>query len=153
MNETKAAVTVAEMARMVGLSRARFYQLMGSIFPEPSRDSETGRPFYDEDQQRICLEVRRRNCGINGRPVLFYSRGNKPLSSSPRPKRAKRESPNHTDLVQAIHALGLTTATGSQVDSSLKELFLGGTSGMDQAEVIRAVFVHIQRQNSTGNVG
>ena len=27
--ETKAAVTVAEMARMCGLSRARFYQLIG----------------------------------------------------------------------------------------------------------------------------
>ena len=33
--EIKAAVSVAEMARMVGLSRARFYQLVGSAFPHP----------------------------------------------------------------------------------------------------------------------
>ena len=55
MNEninTKAVVTVAEMARMVGLSRARFYQLMGSTFPEPSRDEETGRPYYTEENRK-----------------------------------------------------------------------------------------------------
>ena len=33
--QTKAAVSVAEMARMVGLSRSRFYQLIGTAFPQP----------------------------------------------------------------------------------------------------------------------
>ena len=33
--EVKSAVTVSEMARMVGLSRARFYQLIGTAFPYP----------------------------------------------------------------------------------------------------------------------
>ena len=72
--ETKAAVTVAEMARMVGLSRARFYQLMGTAFPSPVYDVATRRPHFDEDQQKDCLEVRRRNCGIDGKPILFYCR-------------------------------------------------------------------------------
>ena len=71
---TKAAVTVAEMARMVGLSRARFYQLLGTAFPFPVYDVSTRRPAYVEEQQRVCLEVRRRNCGIDGKPVLFYAR-------------------------------------------------------------------------------
>ena len=73
---TKAAVTVAEMARMVGLSRARFYQLLGTTFPWPVYDVSTRRPIYVEEQQSICLEVRRRNCGIDGKPVLFYARRN-----------------------------------------------------------------------------
>lgn len=73
--ETKVAVSVAEMARMVGLSRARFYQLIqAGVFPAPERHAETGRPFYGEEAQRTCLEVRRRNCGVNGKLVLFYSR-------------------------------------------------------------------------------
>jgi site-specific recombinase XerD len=58
--ELKAAVTVAEMARMLGMSRSRFYQLIGKAFPQPSRD-EGGRPFFDEEGQKVCLEVRRRN--------------------------------------------------------------------------------------------
>src|SRR5690242_18870981 len=86
--QTKAIVTVAEMARMVGLGRARFYQLQGTAFPWPVYDIRTKRPIYLEEQQRVCLEVRRRNCGVDGRPILFYAR--RP-SSDPSP--AKRPVP------------------------------------------------------------
>jgi hypothetical protein len=54
-NETKAAVSVAEMARMVGLSRSRFYQLIGTAFPEPERQPGTGRPVYTEELQQVSV--------------------------------------------------------------------------------------------------
>ena len=50
-NQTKAAVSVAEMATMVGLCRARFYQLVGTTFPWPQYDVATRRPFYNEELQ------------------------------------------------------------------------------------------------------
>ena len=59
---------------MVGLSRARFYQLIGSAFPFPLYQIVTRRPFFDEDLQQVCLEVRRKNCGIDGKPIMFYAR-------------------------------------------------------------------------------
>ena len=62
------------MARMVGLSRARFNQLMGTTFPWPRYSLSNRRPFYDELLQNCCLEVRRRNCGIDGKPVMFYAK-------------------------------------------------------------------------------
>jgi transposase len=72
---TKSAVSVTEMARMVGLSRARFYQLVRrGTFPSADQDAVTGRPCYFEEKQRQVLEVRRRNCGVDGTPILFYSR-------------------------------------------------------------------------------
>ena len=72
---TKAIVNVAEMARMCGLSRARFYQLVKEgVFPPPLYRIDNRRPYYVEAMQEVCLEVRRRNCGINGRPVMFYAR-------------------------------------------------------------------------------
>ena len=75
---TKAAVTVSEMARMVGLSRARFYQLVeAGVFPTPVYCVSTRRPMYVEELQEVCLTVRRRNCGVNGKPVLFYARGHR----------------------------------------------------------------------------
>ena len=71
----KAIVTVAEMSRMVGLSRARFYELMNEgVFPKPSRKPKSKRPFFDQRQQEHCLVIRKSNCGANGRPVLFYGR-------------------------------------------------------------------------------
>lgn len=74
MDLEKQAVSIAEMAKMVGLSRGRFYQLVGTTFPPPIYDVRTRRPFYPPDLQAVCLEVRRRNFGIDGRPVLFYAR-------------------------------------------------------------------------------
>src|SRR4051812_10838006 len=109
-HKTKTAVTVAEMARMLGLSRSRFYQLIGTTFPEPERQSETGRPIYTEELQQICLNVRGRNCGIDGKPVLFYAR--RPVAAPSLPKKLKLESKSKdvASLLVGLNALGLTTA-------------------------------------------
>lgn len=149
----KAAVSVAEMARMVGLSRGRFYQLIGSTFPHPIYDATTRRPFYDPDLQAACLEVRRRNCGVDGKPVLFYAKRT-PLVPSGRPLRPtkKKASPpvsdQHSDLMDGLRALGLVAATSSQVDVAVKSLYPTGVNGTDQGEVLRAVFLHLRAQES-----
>ncbi len=154
--ETKAAVSCSEMARMVGLSRQRFAQLQGTTFPWPLYDVVTRRPFYPEDLQKVCLEVRRRNWGIDGRPVLFYAPRLATASSTtvrePR-KDAIKKNKNVAALVDGLNALGLTTATAAQVASITKELFPNGTAGIDQGEVLRAVFLAIRRQHSAEKVG
>ena len=152
--QMKAIVTVSEMARMVGLSRARFYQLVRSgVFPQPAYDK--GRPVYTEEQQQICLEVRRKNRGIDGRPVLFYSR-RRAIEPARRKKRADPLPARNKDipaLLDGLNALGLTTATAAQVVEVTKQLFPQGTAGLDQAEVLRGVFLHLKRQNQGGNEG
>jgi hypothetical protein len=154
-NETKTAVTIAEMARMCGLSRSRFYQLIGSAFPQPERQPGTGRPVYTEELQEVCLEVRRRNCGIDGKPIIFYAHrlGSAPgRSKAPKPKlEAKRG--DVTALVDGLNALGLTTATAAEILKVTQQLFPQGTQGIDQGEVLRVVFLHLKRQNSRDNVG
>ena len=153
-NELKSVVSVTAMAKMVGLSRSRFYQLIGTAFPKPQYGKETGRPFYDEDQQQVCLDVRRRNCGIDGKPILFYAKGHRAES----PRRAKkparpttRVANQHADLIESLGGLGLD-ASASQVSETLTELFPSGISGVDEAEVTRSVFLHLQRKNSSDNV-
>jgi hypothetical protein len=48
----KAVVSVSEMARMVGLSRARFYQLQqAGVFPLPVYDVASRRPVYPQDKR------------------------------------------------------------------------------------------------------
>src|SRR5262249_43591888 len=67
--ESRAGVSISEMARLVGLSRQRFHQLVqAGVFPQPQRDEASGRSYYDEPTQQQCLDVRRRNCGIGARP-------------------------------------------------------------------------------------
>lgn len=148
--DTKAVVTVSEMARMVGLSRARFYQLQkAGIFPPPERDADTGRPFYSEEQQKVILAVRKRNCGVNGKPILFYAR-RLTLTPTPTPrppKAAARKAEQHPELIEALQALGLAVVTTAQVSAAVKEVYPQGTAGVDHAEVVRAVFLHLRRKN------
>jgi len=160
MNETtqaKKAVSISEMARMVGLSRSRFYQLIGSAFPHPSRDPQTGRPFYAEDQQTVCLDVRRRSCGIDGRPILFYSRRSGATGAPSKPRTSMSSSSKSTGpitvILDGVRALGLASATDRQVGQAIRELFPTGTANTEPGEVIRAVFVHLMRQNPADSVG
>jgi len=152
-DELKAAVTVAEMARMAGLSRSRFYQLIGTAFPEPNRD-DRGRPYYDAEQQAVCLDVRRRNCGVDGKPVLFYApRGSVTAPIRKRKPKAKAVlTSQHSDVLEGVRALGLTMATAVQVDAAVKQVFPDGVDGVDPGEVIRSVFLSIKRQDSQNNV-
>jgi hypothetical protein len=151
-DETKAIVTVSEMARMCGLSRARFYQLQkAGVFPAPTYHD--GRPVYTEEQQQVCLEVRRKNRGINGKPVLFYARrilgapSPPPVKKVPTPNKSSPQNKDIAELLDGLNALGLTTATAAQVVGVTKELFPKGTDNLDQGEVLRAVFLHLKRQN------
>jgi hypothetical protein len=146
-DQFKHAVTIAEMARMVGLSRSRFYQLIGKAFPNPCRN-ESGKPFYAEEQQRMILDVKRRNCGIDGKPILFYA----PRQSAPSPIK-KRRPKNSEVLIEGVKALGLPTVTSTQVSEAIKHLFPNGIAAIAPGEVIKQVFLFIKRQNSSDNVG
>lgn len=146
---TKSVVSVAEMARMCGLSRARFYQLMKEgVFPPPVYNVDTRRPFYTEEMQQTCLDVRKRNCGVNGKPILFYAPRH-PLGQQPKPVKKPPSKPKsngqHNELIDALRTLGLESVNAAQVESAVKNLFPNGVQKSDDAEVIRAVFLHLKR--------
>jgi hypothetical protein len=152
------AVTVAEMARMLSMSRARFYQLQrDGYFPLPVFSVTSRRPLYTAELQQVCLDVRRRNCGINGIPICFYAR-RAPLVSAPAPRRpvtinhAPRPRPtnDHSDLLAALEALGMTP-TASQVSEALRATFPSGTAGADEGSLVRAVYQQLRRQNPSDN--
>lgn len=147
---SKTVVSVAEMARMVGLSRARFYQLVNEgIFPFPVYAIHTRRPLYPEEMQHVCMEVRKRNCGVNGTPILFYSTRH-PLVQQPRPvRKPKGESKRpYGDLLAGLTALGLESVTVAQVEPVIRELFPSGIEELDSGAVLRSVFLRMKRRDS-----
>ena len=146
----KAAISIKEMAGRCALSRQRFMQLVKvGVFPSPLYDVATRRPFYSEELQAQCLEVRKRNVGINGKVVMFYARrpGTPPTTKAKKPK-----TEIHSDILDGLRALGLSV-TSAQVAEVVGQLFPQGIAGTDPAEVIRAVFVRLHRKNLGGNVG
>lgn len=157
MNEnkpSKSIVSVSEMARMVGLSRQRFHQLRGSAFPEADYNPETKRPYYNAEKQQVCLDVRQRNCGIDGKPILFYARRNDVgVVRKPQKKKSTKVSNGKFDhITEAIRALGMKT-NSEKVGEAINSLFPNGIEHTDEAEVIRSVFLHLKQSeaDSTGD--
>jgi hypothetical protein len=131
-------------------SRARFYQhVRAGAFPRPVYLK--GRPVYTADLQAQVLEVKRRNLGINGEPVVFYGR-RKPVAPSrkKRPGKPELTGKDIPALLDGLNALGLTTATAAQVVAVTEELYPQGTEGVDQGQVLRAIFLELRRRHSAG---
>jgi len=150
----KAAATVREVCRLVQLSPARFYELQASgIFPPPVYDVRTRRPFFNEEMQRLCVEIRTTGRGFNGQSVIFYSRRAPAIRQS---KRTRTATPavtapapnNHDGVLAAVRSLGLAAATAAQVEAAVTQLFPGGTAGVVQGQIIRQVFVLLNRQRA-----
>lgn len=155
----KQIVSVTEMARLCRLSRARFYQLVSEdIFPKPSRNDQTGRPFFDREQQEQCLQIRRSNKGANGKAVIFYGcrleapqlrSKRKLLPISKRSKDPTREEPVITELRHGLAQLGMTDVTGKSIPDALATAYPDGHRDVESADLLAAVFEAIQRQYST----
>jgi hypothetical protein len=150
---TKFAVSVTEMAKMAGLSRARFYQLVKKgAFPMADKDQISGRSCYLAEKQQQILESRRKNCGIDGNPILFYSRrsdSGKPEIKSVSPK---LQSKAITNILESLEALNVKIST-EKLQSLLIESYPQGIDQIDPGEVVRTLFLRIKRQNSTDNLG
>jgi hypothetical protein len=149
----KAAVSVSEMARLVGLSRARFYDLIGSAFPWPVYNLSNRRPVYTRELQGICLEIKRRGLGFDGQPIVFNTKRHCPSDRSRPTRRAVEQVPSggrHAHLLNSLRALGLTSIKEEQVEAALMTVFPDGVDGKDQGQIIRAVFLHLRQQSGAG---
>ena len=148
---TDKLMSLSQVSAAVGLSRQRFHQLMkDGVFPPPVYDIQSRRPHYTEELHRVCLAVKEKNVGINGKVVLFYSRRpgvvpKKQIRSHGSTSHTR--SPKHTGLIDGLKGLGLTTVTEQQVEAALKELYPNGTAEVGEAELLRTIFVHLMRRN------
>ena len=142
LSTTKSVITVSEMADLCQLSRSRFYDLIESgVFPKPIQHPSSKRPMYDRGLQEKCLEIRETGIGMSGQPVLFNRKPRK--GSPPQRKKPQETKPDHADLLEALKGLGLVT-TAQAVNDALSTLFPTGQAGLDQGDVIRKLFLHLQ---------
>jgi len=142
-SSAKSVVTVSEMADLCQLSRSRFYDLIeASVFPKPVLHPSSKRPMYDRDMQEKCLEIRESGIGANGQPVLFNRKPKKGSLLPPR-RKAGEKKPDHADLLDALKGLGLTT-TAQAINEAVAALYPNGLTGIDQGDVVRKVFLHLQ---------
>jgi hypothetical protein len=132
------------MADFCRLSRSRFYDLIeAGVFPKPALHPSSKRPMYDREMQEKCLEIRQTGIGANGLPVLF----NRKPKMAPQPKAQRKPAvmpqTDYGDLLDALKGLGLTT-TAQAVNEAVAALYPNGLLGIDQGDLVRKVFLHLQ---------
>jgi len=136
----KSICSVSELAKKLGLSRARFYQLQKTgVFPEPVYCLYTRRPFFPMDLQEICLEIRKTGIGHNGRPVIFYS---KRESSSPKSKNCCDQK--YKELSETLGQMGLKVSS-AKVRKAVTTIYANDWQKLDiDGKVIAEVFRYFQ---------
>lgn len=146
MSINKPIVSISEVCEMVGLSRARYYQLIESgFFPKPLQDERSKRPYYDLELQKKILECRQSGIGANGSFMLFYSpRKNGTTTSS---QKKQKVDPIVKELTETLEGMGLET-TVEQVQQGLAEIYPDGTKTVEQGVVIRELFRFIKQKMS-----
>ncbi len=139
----KPIVSMTEIAQMVQLSRARFYQLLQSgFFPKPLHDERSKRPYYDSELQKKILECRQSGIGVDGSFMLFYSPRKNGTTYTPKKKQV---DPVITELTETLTTMGLDI-TVKQVQQGLSEIYPDGTNGEEQGVIIRELFRYFKSQ-------
>ena len=140
----KAAISVAEMARLVGLSYNHFRALCRrGVFPMPTYSLVNKRPFFDIDAQEACLQVKETNIGHDGRYVIFYGPRKKTEAPAVSQIGKNRPSGRAAELAKALKHLG-QDVSAQQVENVIGEVFPEGVPAED-GQAIRSLFLHFKK--------
>jgi predicted DNA-binding transcriptional regulator AlpA len=134
----KAALSVASMCRLLKMSRSQFYwHVKRGTFHAPLYLASNKRPYFTASMVEDNLRARESGLSVSGEFVIFYER--LPKAQGTKPKA------NHSALLEGLASLGLNGVTHEQLESALATCFPRGTSGQDDANVLRVVFRHLKR--------
>ena len=132
-NDLKAVCSVTELAEILDLSRARFYQLqkMG-VFPMPVYCIRTRRPIYTLNLQQECITIRKTGIGHNGQLILFYARRK---NGSKKPQDPSEQW--YKELADALEQMGLKM-TCKKIKNALGDMYPNRVpQHIDKGTVIR----------------
>ena len=152
-----AVLSISQMAKLLNLSRSRFYTLMSEgIFLPPIYSASNKRPYFTAEIAQKNLQAKKNNVGVNGKICLFYSRNSSSCVHKKKLRKNKLQNNSaedeYEDLREGLGALGLSNISDAQIGSALKSCFPNGTADTPEGEILRAVFLSIKRQNTEHNL-
>ena len=151
MPNLKALCSVSQMAEILDLSRAQFYNLMKEgVFPYPIYSLKNRRPFYDLKLQQICIEIRETGISYSGDYILFYSKKNNQNDNSKNSSTSKESNKSennsqYKELIATLNMMGLEV-NNIQVQEAAQALYPNGIDTEDQGVVIRDIFRFLKKR-------
>ena len=137
---------ITDMAKKVGLSRIRFYQLRKEgVFPEPDYSSSTNRSFYTLKTQQRCLEIRKTGIGLNGKRIYF----NTPRQNKTKKSRTSRNRQNtRYEKLAAILRQWRWDVTSIDVETVVNDIYPEGLQQHpDDGRVLRDVIDYYKKKD------
>jgi DNA-binding transcriptional MerR regulator len=148
---SKQAVSITEMSKMVGLSRQRFNQLIKEgVFPSPSREESTGRPYFNSEQQQQCVTIRQTNTGYNGKPILFYTKRKDSGIKRKAPAEKKRNDFSH--VLAPLEGLG-RVVSNQELEAAMKVVFPDGVGERTPEAMVPALMRYFRSKDSGDSEG
>ena len=143
-NPMKAAVSLSSLCRVLKMSRSQVYfHIRKQTFHTPLRLASNNRPYFTASMVEDIIKARETGIGVNGEYVLFYER--QPTATKQEDTKSKND---HSALVEGLALLGLTNVGTEHVEAALNACFPKGTTGQDEANLLRTVFRHLKRVGS-----
>lgn len=143
-NPMKAAISVSSLCRLLRMSRSQFYfHVKKGTFHVPLRLASNNRPYYTASMVEDVLKARETGVGVNGEFVIWYERRSHVTKAEP-----KMPKPDHSGLLEGLALLGLHSVSEEQVEAALAVCFRKGTTGLDEASVLRTIFRHLKRSGA-----
>lgn len=151
MNQENCMKTMTEMAKSLNLSRTRFHALVkDGYFPQPKRADNSSRPYFDNELQDLCFEVKRTRKGVNGKVIVFQRKPGEEKSLSSHkvltkpPKEKQKMSEKLKTLMTSLKDFGLDVDR-EKVEQAVAALYPEGIDSVPMEEVVRAVFVELAK--------
>ena len=139
---SKQIFSITDISKMLQMSRARFYQLLGmGFFPKPLYDDRSKRPYYNLELQVKCLECRQSGIGIDGSFMLFYSPRKKETAQNSKKVNAKQQT--FSDIYDTLKQMGLNCSY-NDVSDAVTEIYPDGIEEIEQGVVVRDVFRYLK---------
>jgi hypothetical protein len=134
-------MSVSSQCRLLRISRSQFYwHVNRGTFHAPLYLVSNKRPYFTASMVEDNLKARETGVGVDGEYVIFYER-------QPKTTLAKTKA-DHSSLLEGLRTLGLGSVTPEQLATALEVCFPKGTTGQDEANVLRVVFRHLKRSGS-----
>lgn len=133
--------TITQTARLLDLSRPRFYELLKKgVFPKPLRNPDNHRPYYDQTLYEKCKKIRLSGIDNNGRVVNFYTSRRRDI------KQTNIDDNKHSELYNIISNMGIS-CTPKHINVTLKHLFPEGFEGISKGLIVRKLYRRLCKDN------
>lgn len=135
--------SVSQMAKLLGLSRTRFYQLSErGVFPPPVYSITSKRPFHTHDLRNQCLQIRKTGIGHNGRPVIF----NNKVKSKAKILQKEKPRQDYSRFLELLAQVGRKTSA-KQVQMALETLYPDNTiQQFSDEKILRDLDQHFKKK-------